>query len=124
MRLLQRRLKDRGHLPPISRGFLPAILRGEAKAVGQAFVELDREHFAAGVAGLGASPAVDLLCHGAQLDGHAGRAGLLDREAKIPGGQGQRERVVVVKAAGPGPDMASAVARAVPADPSRSPSTG
>jgi hypothetical protein len=53
---------------------------------------------------------MDLLRHGAQLDGHAGRAG---REARVPAGQGQRQRVPV-KAAGPGlgPGMARAVVKA------------
>ncbi len=89
----------------------------------QVFVALDREHFAVGAAGLGAGPAADLLHHDAQLDGHADRAGLLDREAKVLAGQGQRERVVVVKAADPGLGMAGAVAQTVPTGPSGAPST-
>jgi hypothetical protein len=72
---------------------------------------------------------MDLLPHGAQLDGHADRAG---REARVPAGQGQRQRVLVkasgpglglgmvravVQAAGLGLGMARAVVRAVPAGP-------
>ena len=51
---------------------------------------------------------MDLLRHGAQLDGHAGRAG---REARVPAGQGQRQRVLV-QAAGLGSGMARAVVKA------------